>query len=355
MYVKKRTSSLLKNFHPTWESIQYWIILIAFLSVVSLSTFSALDICIDDCSKTKSYLFFGEPFAYFGIGLFTVAAFLHIFSRKIHFFKILVGGIVAGSIGAEVIFIWIQKYRIGSWCPICLTIAALLGLIGLLLGINLFLTHRKERHALILLKKVIGICLAAVIGVFVASVAISNPDENQISSLSIKDKLEFGNKESPIEIYFVTDWFCPGCKQLDSSIQKLAPELMAQAGFFFIDMPIHDGSENFSPYNLDFLVNHKDNYFQAREYLNNLSYETSSPDEATVQRAVYRAIPQIQELSFNERKAGIDFFNEVTKKYKITGTPEMVIVNTNTNNFKTLIGSDIDEENILKVIKTLNP
>ena len=99
--------------------------------------------------------------------------------------------------------------------------------------------------------------LFIIAGFLMAFIGISNPNSAEAVAENMKERLAFGLKNSPVEIYFVTDWYCPSCKKIEPLIEKLYPTMRAKATFFFIDYPIHKKSMNFSPYNLAFLINYK--------------------------------------------------------------------------------------------------
>src|ERR1700738_2273075 len=72
-----------------------------------------------------------------------------------------------------------------------------------------------------------------------------------------QDAVYFGKKSSPVEVYVFSDWFCPACRRVESIIEQKAPEIAKNARLFFIDIPIHDESINYLPYNLSFMVKEK--------------------------------------------------------------------------------------------------
>lgn len=337
-----------------WGVFQHRALISVFSIGLLLSIISALDLCTSECTGTKSYLLFGFPFAYVGLAFFALAIFLQLYSRKYPFFRSILVAMVAGSLGSEVIFIWLQKYQIGSWCPICLSIAATLAIAGGLFLIGSIIDHQQLGQAMKTIKKVLNSIPIFLCGVFVAFVGISKPDQNLIAMNSMKEKIEFGNVNSSLEVYFISDWFCPSCKKVESVMSKLAPSIMKQARFYFIDFAINPETTNYSPYNLDFLVYNKPNYLKIREALVKLTQTNKSPDDAAIAKAAESVGENLKELSYGEIKGGLSFFDEVATKYKVKSTPTLIIVNTKTNDVKQLKGAkEITEVHVLDAIKAL--
>src|SRR4051794_6238197 len=69
----------------------------------------------------------------------------------------------------------------------------------------------------------------------------------------IKEQLVQGNVSSPIEIYVISDWFCPSCKKAEPKIEQIYTDLKSKAAFYFVDDAINRQSVNFTPYHLAFL------------------------------------------------------------------------------------------------------
>src|SRR4051794_38778996 len=103
---------------------KFWLISLALIASLILSVLSWLELCVEHCSANQDYRLFGLPFAMVGITFFTVLIALHFLSRRYQFMSRLVGWLIASALGAELMFIIIQKYTIGHWCPVCLGIAA---------------------------------------------------------------------------------------------------------------------------------------------------------------------------------------------------------------------------------------
>lgn len=345
---------LSPTFANRWESFQYWTLIGVFTGGLILSIISALNLCTQECTETKSYLLFGLPFALVGLLFFTLAILFQLYSNKYPMLRLVLAAMVAGSLGSEAMFVWIQKYQIGTWCPVCLSIAATLAIAGSIFFTGSVIYHQQLGQPMRAIKNLFKSMPIFLIGFFVAFVGISKPDPNLLAMNSIKEKIELGNLNSPFEVYFVSDWFCPACKKIEPVINQLAPSIMKQAGFFFIDLAVNPETANFSPYNLDFLVHNKANYLKIREALIQLSKRNKSPDDAAVSKAIAPLGEQLTELSYGEIKAGLRFFEEIATKYKVNSTPTLIILNTKTNAVRKLKGGgEITEANVFDAIRAM--
>ena len=104
-----------------------WLYLIASLAILAgliLSIVSHLRLCAEECAATHNWKFFGFPFEYFGLIFFTPLLILHGLALKNEDVSFLVALMLAGALGAETKLLLVQKFQIGAWCPICLSITA---------------------------------------------------------------------------------------------------------------------------------------------------------------------------------------------------------------------------------------
>ena len=99
------------------------IIWLATVSGLVLSVVSLFKIC-SACSETARYRVFGMDFGWFGIAFFVVLTIVIALQSRFDGFSWIASLLFFASAGAECRFIWIQKYEIGQWCPICLSIAS---------------------------------------------------------------------------------------------------------------------------------------------------------------------------------------------------------------------------------------
>lgn len=345
----------------TYYSPGFWIAEIAITAGFILSIMSWLGVCVEHCSANKNFLLFGLPFGIFGILFFAILFAAHTFSLHYSSLTRWVGWMLASGLGAEVIFIGIQKYQIGHWCPVCLSIATSLLVAGLtfLAGyIQTFYAAIQQSHRGDIMRhiqKALASVSFFVIGILLAFIGVSKPDLAQAAANSMKERLVFGNANSAVEMYLITDWFCPSCKKIEPQLKGIYKVVEPQAKFYFVDYPIHRESLNFSPYNLAFLLNNKKQYLQARQMLHELTAKTKSPTDEDIVEAAKKEQIAFTELSYLDVKTGLEFFDKVAEQYDLSATPTLIITNTKTKKVVKLEGSnEITEKKILKAIETVN-
>jgi thiol-disulfide isomerase/thioredoxin len=338
----------------------FWLISMALIAGLILSILSWLELCVEHCSANQDYRLFGLPFAIIGMFFFSLLLFLHTLSWYYPSLLKLVGWLIGCALGAEIVFILVQKYQIGHWCPVCLSIAAsvaiaaLVLLTGYLKNFKVTIQHRNRGD---IMQKVnqgfISLCFI-MLGFILAYVGIGKPNAAEAAVNDIKERIAFGAKNAPVEVYFITDWFCPSCKKIEPLIEKLYPKIRPKVTFYFIDYPIHRKSLNFTPYNLAFLANDKGHYFKARQALNELSDKVEAPNDEEIAQAAHQEGINFKELPYLDVRAGIDFFDKISAKYDIQATPTIIIVNIKNNKFIKMEGRDeISESKILKGIETV--
>ena len=104
----------------------FWIATIALLIACGLTISSWLQLCSQACAEGHSYRLYGLTFEAIGLTLFPLTTGIHLLSRKYPSLCLLTGWMLCAMLGGEIVFIYVQKYKIGSWCPVCLSIAAAL-------------------------------------------------------------------------------------------------------------------------------------------------------------------------------------------------------------------------------------
>lgn len=344
-----------------WSSNwSFWVVGFALLSGLILSILSWLKICVEHCSANQDYVFFGIPFAFLGIAFFVAGLTVHLLSKKYLICKKLIGWMISMAIGSEIMFIAIQKYEIGHWCPVCLSIALSLGIAGIVLPADYFKyslpSSKLNRRGQIMeaIKKGLTSLSFMFVGFLMAFIGVSKFDYAQAAMTEMQDKLAFGNKNSPIEVYFVSDWFCPSCRRVEPLIEKIYPKIQSKVKFYFIDYPIHKKSLNFTPYNLAFMVNDKPQYFRARNALTELAQENESPNDEDIMQLAKQDGLKFEELSFINVKNGMEFFDQIVDKYKLRATPVLIITKPRANKMVKLEGLDeINEQSIMKAIDSM--
>jgi thiol-disulfide isomerase/thioredoxin len=343
-----------------WTTFSFWIVGLSLFTAFFLSIFSWWQICIELCSTHKEWRLFGLPFAPIGIAFFSVLLGAHVLSRWVPSLVVWVKWAIAGALGAEVTFIHVQHNQIGSWCPVCLSIALCLVIAGMVIVVNdsknlvaSIQTHNRG-EMMNILKKGFMFFLFFMLGFFITSNSVSKVNAAEAAMLEMKNRLVFGNKESPVELYFITDWYCPSCKRVEPIIAQLYPEIKSKVAFYFIDYAIHNKSLNYSPYNLAFLIHNKPQYFEARHLLQNLSEKTESPSDREVMQAAEKLDIDFKELTYIDIKAGLEFFEKVEKDYKVNSTPTVVVTNPKKKKVVKLEGANsITKEKILQAIDSV--
>jgi len=106
------------------QDILYFLGGIGVVAGLILSIISWLKLCSEACLATHSWRFCGCEFENIGITFFPILTVIYLLGWKNPLAYLVAGWMVAGALGSEVMFIFVQKYKIGHWCPICLSIAA---------------------------------------------------------------------------------------------------------------------------------------------------------------------------------------------------------------------------------------
>ena len=197
--------------------------------------------------------------------------------------------------------------------------------------------------------KTILILFAFLAGMGITATGLKKSDAFA-AGLSVKS-LAFGDVESNLEIYIITDWFCPACRAAEPEILKGARKAMQQAKVVFVDFPVHTETLNYIPYNMSFIIREKEKYLQIREAMAALSRKTKEPQPEDVQTAVSPLGVKYVPLNYADVLAGMQYFSTIVKKFKVGGTPSVVVLDSRTGKTKTLYGSsEITSDNILKSV-----
>ena len=111
---------------------------IAVFTAWFVSVFSVIrELClVNACRDTASFTIFGVNMGWFGIAYFSFIPLLLYFRRRHHWLDWVLSATVFAGIGAELRLLWIQKYIIGGWCPLCVTICCALFVTAMLLLIE---------------------------------------------------------------------------------------------------------------------------------------------------------------------------------------------------------------------------
>ena len=119
-----------------------------------VSIFSVIEeMCLASaCRDTAGFTIFGFNMGWFGITYFSLMLVLLWLRTRLHQLAWALAAMVFAGIGAELRLLWIQKYVIGGWCPLCVTICCALFITALLLLIEKVRTtvpvHGREKSLL---------------------------------------------------------------------------------------------------------------------------------------------------------------------------------------------------------------
>ncbi|NGX42912.1 MAG: hypothetical protein K940chlam7_01200 [Chlamydiae bacterium] len=333
------------------------------LSIVAglvLTLTSVLELCTSSCSEGHKYRMLGMSFGSFGMIFFVALGFIHTLSQRFEILSFTKSLLFASALGGEMMFIIVQKYYIGAWCPVCLGIAACVAVGSCALGYSYIKKHRtlirneNKGETMKSLYRGLTSTAAVFIGFVIAFLGVAKYDPLEAAQNSIKETLAFGDSSSDIEVYLFTDWACPACRKLEPNLQKMAEACMKEAKFIFVDHVVHPETLNFLPFHLSFLLNNKPKYFQLRQMLTEISETTGAPTEDEIETSAAQLGVTYNELNYSDVALGIKYFTKLGEKFKIKGTPTMVIINREAKKGKKLTGNkEITKDNALKAIETL--
>ncbi|TRZ97704.1 MAG: hypothetical protein D4R80_06500 [Deltaproteobacteria bacterium] len=339
-----------------WKSYRGYWIAVPFAAAWILSILSWLGICSDGCEESHLYRFFGFPLSPLGVGYFTLCGLVFLTRNRFRFSGFLIPLLLSGALGSEIVLIWIQKYVIGRWCPLCVGIALSVATACVLVALERLpgVASRIRGGERNLVMKQLAGKTALILFVFLAGMGgtatgLKKPDAFA-AGLPVKS-LAMGDVESTTEVYFVTDWFCPACRVAEPEILKGARKVMPQAKVVFVDYPVHPETFNFIPYNLSFIVREKAKYLEIREAMGTLARKTKEPTLEDFQASVSPLGVKYVPLNYADVMAGMQYFNAIVKKFKVPGTPSVVVLDSRTGKAKTLYGIlEITSDNILKAV-----
>lgn len=344
-----------------FDTSAYFIAAVAIFAAIGLTIVSWLRLCADACLESHSYRLFGFTFEDVGIVFFPLLLLTHMLGRKIEILSFFTGCMLCSALGAEVMFIYLQKYVIGRWCPICLSIALSLAIAGFAYLYGFYhksksMIERKDRGLIMnnMFKGFAG-TIAFVVGFILAFSGIGKHSELHAEEDAIKQQIAFGNPNSNMEVYIFTDWECPGCRSLESTWASTLPSILPKAKITFVDDPVHAATLNFTPYNLSFMVNNKSNYLALRRGLAELSENNKEPKDAQIAAIASANGTRFTELNYGDVAMANKYFGHLIRHFDVEGTPTVVIFNKQSKKSKKLEGTtEITQANIVKTLDTLS-
>jgi len=327
-----------------------------------LSLLSAWEICTSSCAEGHKYRLYGMHFETVGIAFFIAANLIFWGSYKVPILRGLVKLMTASAVGAELYFLYVQKYLIGTWCPICVSIAASIVLLAAVFSFEYFVTLKQlmnaDRRNEVMKKAINALASfsAGLLGLIVALVGISKAETTFASVSAEKGQSHiFGNMSSPVTVYVFSDWFCPACKKVEPIIESDFNEITQKARLVFVDVPIHEDSLNFLPYNLSFMLNNKEQYIPLRHDLIALAEEDPSPTEDQIEQLSARHGARYSPLDYSHINLGLKYFKKMAKKYEVDSTPTVVVANLKDKKARKLAGQrQIRDANIPHIIDIMS-
>lgn len=317
-----------------------------------LSVASALNFCaVDACSEAHKYTLMGIAMPFLGIGFFIIAGILYELSMAKTFIKPLFLLLIFCASGAEIAFILIQKFRIQKWCPLCLGVAAAVYFVAIVIsfeGVKNMISRVNQRGIMImpLMRKIVTVVLVFTAGFFLAYRGMEKGDAEE----SVP-RIFLGKQDSSVEVFIMTDWFCPACQKAEQEIERVVPALEKKAKVFFVDVAIHPETLNYTPYNLSFLTYEKSKYMELRKALLGLAKKTKEPTPDDVKGAIAPLNVVYKPLSFLDATKGMKFYEGLKTEFKVSATPTVVIRDTKTGKVTKLVGiKGISEENLMKAV-----
>ncbi len=309
---------------------------------LGLSIVSQLKIC-SACSETGEFSIFGMDFSWFGIGYFTVLLAVTAVRRRLATTELLSLAMVFAATGAEAHFIWLQKYVIGQWCPVCLWIAVTVFTAAVaIIYENFSRLSNNGGNMKLFVKRLALMAFLFFIGLSVAILGVTNKSAHAAANPYL------GKSDSTTVVYFVSDWFCPACRRLEPILERIVPEIAKTAKVGFVDFPVHKESLNFTPYNLQFLYYEKNKYLSLRKALSALSLKTKNPTIGEVQAVVAPLGVKLHEVDYAEILAGMQADQTVYRGFGLKATPAVVVTDSRTKKTKIIVG---DNEITLQAIK----
>jgi uncharacterized membrane protein len=310
-----------------------------------LSAISLLKICSDLCSETAQYRIFGMDFGWFGVAYFTVLLIVVSLRRYVPWTGWIAAILLFSSAGAEARFIWIQKYEIGQWCPVCLAIASAVFIACLATIWGTFQIYSAK-----------GVCMRSKVN-YLIIIAMFFALGMGGAMLGVKKEADaaeldlfLGKRSSSTTVYFVSDWFCPACIKMEPVIDDMFPAVAKLARVSFVDYPIHKETINYTPYNLQFLAFEKRKYISLRKALAGLALKTKNPTDASVQAVIKPLGVKLRTLSNSDVLYGMQANLMVYRGFDVNATPSAVITNSKTKKTKTLVGNQISEQAVKAAI-----
>lgn len=341
------------------KNITPLIIMLALITGLVGSAMSYLGICTgsDACSDASRYTLFGTSFASTGILFFAAMIVLYLYCRRKPA-ELIFNSLASAAAGAEMYFLFIQQTEIGHFCPICMIIAAAVMLLCLprcstliadiCEGIRISYRHLAQTLLLVFF----GFLIARA-GTGFPPPVIPETTAVRQPSVTLGDlDIWSGNRNSNVEVYIVSDFYCPFCRQIEGKLEKIAAIVAPTARYTYIDLPLHKSTPLLLSYHNSLLLKNKEHYQAGRKALMEATGESSTPGEQEIVAAYRKHGVTHQagdESLLKEIQGAATLF---LYKAGVHATPAIVVFNRQTYQRRVLTGIDeINTANVLTAIK----
>lgn len=164
----------------------------------------------------------------------------------------------------------------------------------------------------------------------------------------------FGKRDSKVQVFFVSDWFCSYCRKAEPTIESLAPAVGKVAKYTFLDMPVHRESLEYIPFHLSILEGDKRKYFEGRKALLELAAVNRNPEVQEVRKVMAKHGINFHMADFASVAQASNQAVTLLRKNGVRMTPSVLIVNEETNEKRVLSGlNEIQEPYIIAAIHSL--
>jgi hypothetical protein len=337
-----------------YQKALYVVTGIALVSGALLTLLSWFNLCTEACVEEHNYRFFGFSFNWIGLIYFGLLLLFYGLAKRSQIATRVTGLMLAAGLGAELLFLLIQKYMIGSWCPLCLAIASCI-LIAFAAFFTEYFTARIEAGTDLLkgMKELLTLFAAMVLGFVLALSGTAKHDLLEEEKNSIEQRLFLGNNESPIEVYIFTSWVCPACNHFEPALERMASRIMESARMVFVEHGQDETSLNFLPYALSFTLNNPTAYIPLRHLLKDISKETDTPTDEQVEAGARALGQKYRQLNYADVSVGIEYFKHLKEKFKVSALPTVIVINPHTGQEKRFSGLEATAAHILAAIQSM--
>jgi len=315
---------------------------------LGLTVLSHLKLCSSACTAAHDYRLYTLSFETVGLMFFSTAILTLLASFRWPQLRLVLKLLVASAVGSEIYFIIFQKIVIGSWCPVCLTIAAVVLFTFFIL---LFRQKNRARVRRIHTLMCVPLVFFGFIISFTAVVKKSSPYRVELSNQVI-----LGNAESAVEVYIFSDWMCSSCRLAESEVEGGVEKVFLSTKVCFVDLAVNKESMNYLPYNLTFMVNNKDKYLDLRKALGVLAEKGIKPTPENIREvAKVLKVNYEEPLGYLQVNEGRKHFKAIAKEFHVTQTPTVIIRNADTKEEKRLVGyEEITQVKITSLVSALS-